>query len=125
MNWRRRFGLRPVPSSEVRGIKMAAVDGNCTNCETPLAESLPHFCPECGQDTNLNPPTLKMLLSRLGELTAQYLTGRRHQYVLTLLYRYRGMGYTEHLVFAMHLHAFWFLVVVAIVAVTALMALLI
>ncbi len=242
----RRFGLRPVPSAEVRGIMMAAVDGRCTNCETPLAEPRPNFCPECGQDTNLNPPTLrefwaqftdtylapkgamwttlKLLLTRPGELTAQYLTGRRRQYVLplrlfglatvvmlvvmrvvsvielsvldepalaaalaerpsqvslelgfgragvtggqfyceglnpwlcqrlkvkldmsthdllvqiervsdrmarnagvvmlvllpafagvlTLLYRYRGMGYTEHLVFALHLHAFWFLVV--------------
>ena len=106
MGWRRRFGLRPVPSAEVRGIMMAAVDGRCTNCETPLAEPRPNFCPECGQDTNLNPPTLrefwaqftdtylapkgamwatlKMLLARPGELTAQYLTGRRRQYVLPL-----------------------------------------
>jgi len=238
-----------VPSAEVRSIMLAAVDGRCTNCEAPLAEPRPRFCPECGQDTNLNPPTLrefwsqftdtylapkgamwatlKMLLLRPGELTSQYLTGRRRQYVLplrlfglatlvmlvvmrvvsviefsvledpdvaaalaerpshvalelgvgragvadgvfycegltpwlcqrlrakldmstrdllaqiervsdrmarnagvvmllllpafaavlTLLYRYRGMGYTEHLVFALHLHAFWFLVVAAV-----------
>jgi Protein of unknown function (DUF3667) len=246
VRWSRRLHLRPVPSTEVRGIMLAAIDGRCTNCEQPLAEPRPNFCPECGQDTNLNPPTLrefwaqftdtylaprgamwttlKMLLTRPGELTAQYLTGRRRQYVLplrlfglatvvmlvvmravsvielsalddpavtaalaerpsqvslelgfgragisegrfyceglnpwlcrrlqakldmsthdllvqiervsdrmarnaglvmlvllpafagvlTLLYRYRGMGYTEHLVFALHLHAFWFLVV--------------
>jgi Protein of unknown function (DUF3667) len=249
MRWTRSLRLRPVPSTEVRGIMLAAVDGRCTNCEKPLAEPRPNFCPECGQDTNLNPPTLrefwaqftdtylaprgamgttlKMLLLRPGELTAQYLTGRRRQYVLplrlfglatlvmlvvmrvvsvielsvlddpdvaaalaqrpsqvalelgvgragvtegrfyceglspwlckrlqakldmsthdllvqiervsdrmarnaglvmlvllpafagvlTLLYRYRGMGYTEHLVFALHLHSFWFFVVAAV-----------
>jgi len=249
MRWRRRIGLKPVPSADVRGIMLSAIDGRCTNCEAPLAEPRPKFCPECGQDTNLNPPTLrefwaqftdtylapkgamwttlKLLLARPGELTAQYLTGRRRQYVLplrlfglatlvmlvvmrvvsvielsvlddpalaaalaerpsqvtlelgvgragvvggqfycedlppwlctrlrakldlsthdllaqiervsdrmarnaglvmlvllpafagvlTLLYRYRGMGYTEHLVFALHLHAFWFLVVASV-----------
>jgi hypothetical protein len=30
---------------------------------------------------------------------------------LWVLFRYRGLYYTEHLVFALHLHAFWFLVV--------------
>jgi hypothetical protein len=249
MPWRRALRLRPVPSAEVRGIMRAAIDGRCTNCEAPLADPRPNFCPECGQDTNLNPPTLrefwaqftdtylapkgamwttlKTLLLRPGELTAQYLSGRRRQFVLplrlfglatlvmlvvmrivsvielsvlddpalatalaerptqvslelgvgragvvggqfyceglppwlctrlqakldmsthdllmqiervsdrmarnagvvmlvllpafagvlTLLYRYRGMGYTEHLVFALHLHAFWFFVVALI-----------
>ena len=28
---------------------------------------------------------------------------------LALLFRTRGFSYTEHLVFALHLHAFWFL----------------
>ena len=28
---------------------------------------------------------------------------------LAVLFRYRGLSYTEHLVFALHLHAFWFL----------------
>jgi hypothetical protein len=250
MRWRRGLHLRPVPSAEVRGIMAAAVDGRCTNCESPLADPRPKFCPECGQDTNLNPPTLrefwqqftdtylapkgamwatlKMLVMRPGELTAQYLTGRRRQYVLPLrlfglatlvmlvvmrvvssielsalddpavrgalsdrpsevalelgigragmrggqfyceelqpwlcrrlqvrldtsthellmqlervndrmarnaglvmlvllpafaavltpLFRYRGMGYTEHLVFALHLHTFWFFVVALMV----------
>ncbi len=258
MPWRRALRLRPVPSADVRGIMRAAIDGRCTNCDAPLAEPRPNFCPECGQDTNLNPPTLrefwqqvtdtylapkgamfttlKMLVLRPGELTAQYLTGRRRQYVLplrlfglatlvmlvvmrlvsvielsvlddpaftaalaerpshvalelgigragleaghfycedlppwlctrlqrkldtttrellaqvervsdrmarnagivmlvlmpafagvlTLLYRYRGMGYTEHLVFALHLHAFWFLVVAATMAAPLLLAL--
>lgn len=256
--WRRRFRLRPVPSAEVRSITLAAIDGRCTNCETPLPEPRPRFCAECGQDTNLNPPTLrefwqqftdtylapkgamwttlKLLLLRPGELTAQYLTGRRRQYVLplrlfglatlvmlvvmrivsmlelsvlddpdiaaalaerpahvtlelgigragladrhfyceglppwlchrlqrkldtstrellaqvervsdrmarnaglvmlvllpafagvlTLLYHYRGMSYTEHLVFALHLHTFWFFVVALLMMAPALLAL--
>lgn len=258
MAWRHAFRLRPVPSAEVRAITLAAVDGRCTNCEAPLPEPRPNFCPECGQEANIKPPTvaefaqqfsgtyfapkgamwqtLKLLLARPGELTAQYLNGRRRQYVLplrlfglatvvmlvvmrvvsvielsvlddpalaaalaqrptqvslelgfgragvtegrfycegltpwlcqrlqvkldmsthdlllqiervsdrmarnaglvmlvllpafagvlTLLYRYRGMGYTEHLVFAMHLHAFWFLVVAVIMVAPMLLVL--
>ena len=255
MAWRDAFRLRPVPSAEVRAITLAAVDGRCTNCETPLPEPRPHFCPECGQETSLKPPTagefvqqfsgtyfapkgalwqtLKLLLLRPGELTAQYLTGRRRQYVqpqrlfelatllmllvmritsslqmsalddpavlralperpgavalelgigragmaegrfyceglpaalctriqakldqptrellhqvervqdrlarnaglvmlvllpafaavLALLFRYRGLSYTEHLVFALHLHAFWFLVISVLLVLPAL-----
>lgn len=33
---------------------------------------------------------------------------------LALLFRYRGFSYTEHLVFALHLHAFWFLMAMVI-----------
>jgi hypothetical protein len=255
MAWRHAFRLRPVPSAEVRAITLAAVDGRCTNCEAPLPEPRPNFCPECGQEANIKPPTvaefaqqfsgtyfapkgamwqtLKLLLARPGELTAQYLNGRRRQYVLplrlfvlttllmllviriasalqmsvlddaavlqalperpgavalelgigragmaegrfyceglptwlcsriqakldmptrdlllqvervqdrlarnaglvmlvllpafaavlALLFRYRGLSYTEHLVFALHLHAFWFLVVAVVVPLPAL-----
>ena len=255
MAWPDAFRLRPVPSAEVRAITLAAVDGRCTNCETPLPEPRPNFCPECGQETSLKPPTvgefvqqfsgtyfapkgalwqtLKLLLLRPGELTAQYLTGRRRQYVLplrlfvlatllmllvmritsslqmsvlddpavlqglperpgavalelgigragmaegrfyceglpaglctriqakldqptrellhqvervqdrlarnaglvmlvllpafaavlALLFRYRGLSYTEHLVFALHLHAFWFLVISVLLVLPAL-----
>lgn len=255
MAWRQAFRLRPVPSAEVRAITLAAIDGRCTNCEAPLPEPRPHFCPECGQETNIKPPnlaefaqqfsgtyfapkgamwqTLKLLLARPGELTAQYLNGRRRQYVLplrlfvlatllmllviriasslqmsvleaaavlqalpekpgavalelgvgragmaegrfyceglppwlctriqakldmptrdlllqvervqdrlarnaglvmlalmpafaavlALLFRYRGLSYTEHLVFALHLHAFWFIVVAVVVLLPAL-----
>lgn len=106
MAWRHAFRLRPVPSAEVRAITLAAVDGRCTNCEAPLPEPRPNFCPECGQEANIKPPTvaefaqqfsgtyfapkgamwqtLKLLLTRPGELTAQYLNGRRRQYVLPL-----------------------------------------
>ena len=75
----------------------------CRNCGTsaPLK-----FCPECGQETALHPPTLgeflhefvghyvalegalwrtlRLLLARPGRLTREYLDGRRRQYVLPL-----------------------------------------
>jgi hypothetical protein len=78
----------------------------CPNCFAPLATPRPRFCPECGQETTVRPPplgeflqqfggaylstegalwrTLKLLLARPGELTAQYLAGRRKHYVLPL-----------------------------------------
>jgi hypothetical protein len=243
--------LSPVPSPEVVSLTAAAINGQCTNCAKDLPEPRPNYCPHCGQETNIKPPTvneflqqfsgtyfasegallrtLKLLLLRPGELTAQYLNGRRKQYVLplrlflsmtvvmlvvmrivsmldlsvlddpaftqalasrpgnvelelgmgragmadghffceelppwlcrrlqkkldtstevllaevervndrmarnagvvmlvllpafaavlALLFRYRGFSYTEHLVFALHLHAFWFLVVAAAIA---------
>ena len=73
--------------------------------------------------------SLKLLLLRPGELTAQYLAGRRKQYVLPLrlyltlsvfvlvLVRVAGSGPVEvkvgdaaeiAQVFALHVHAFWF-----------------
>lgn len=33
---------------------------------------------------------------------------------LAVLFHYRGFSYTEHLVFALHLHAFWFLMAIVI-----------
>jgi len=66
----------------------------------------PRFCPVCGQETNVRPPkvsefiqqfggafvstegalwrTLRLLLTRPGELTRQYLAGRRKHYVQPL-----------------------------------------
>jgi Protein of unknown function (DUF3667) len=98
--------LAPVPSPEVAAITLAAVEGLCTNCDHPLGEPRPRFCPSCGQETNIKAPTVgefaqqfsgtyfasegalwrtfKMLLMRPGELTAQYLNGRRKHYVLPL-----------------------------------------
>ncbi len=86
----------------------AAVPSHCLNCGESLAE-LPHarrFCPACGQETNVKPPklsefvqqfggayfstegalwrTLKLLLTKPGELTRLYLAGRRKHYVLPL-----------------------------------------
>ncbi len=81
----------------------ARTDLACRNCGTqaPLK-----FCPECGQETTLHPPrlgeflhefvghyvalegalwrTLRLLLTKPGRLTREYLAGRRRQYVLPL-----------------------------------------
>jgi hypothetical protein len=80
---------------------------HCLNCNELLsARRPPKFCPACGQDTRVKPPslrefaqqfggaylategalwrTLKLLLIQPGELTAQYLAGRRKHYVLPL-----------------------------------------
>ena len=81
----------------------ARTDLACRNCGTqaPLK-----FCPECGQETTLHPPTLGeflhefvghyvalegalwrtlgLLLRRPGRLTREYLDGRRRRYVLPL-----------------------------------------
>jgi hypothetical protein len=82
----------------------------CLNCGEPLlprANALPpRFCPACGQETNVKPPTLgefaqqfggayfategalwrtlKLLLLKPGELTRLYLAGRRKHFVLPL-----------------------------------------
>jgi Protein of unknown function (DUF3667) len=80
----------------------------CLNCGENLAE-LPRarrFCPACGQETNVKPPTLgefaqqfggayfstegalwrtlKLLVTKPGELTRRYLDGQRKHYVLPL-----------------------------------------
>jgi hypothetical protein len=81
----------------------ARTDLACRNCGTqaPLK-----FCPECGQETTLHPPTLGeflhefvghyvalegtlwrtlgLLLLKPGRLTREYLDGRRRRYVLPL-----------------------------------------
>ena len=84
----------------------ATAGTECLNCGEPLAVPRPRFCPVCGQETNLRPPrlgeflqqfggayfategalwrTLKLLLFKPGELTRQYLGGRRKHYVLPL-----------------------------------------
>ena len=79
---------------------------NCANCGAPFVPERRRFCPECGQETTVDPPrvrdflqqfggayfstegalwrTLKLLLTRPGELTVQYLRGRRKHHVLPL-----------------------------------------
>lgn len=83
-----------------------AAPAACLNCGAALPAPPPRYCPDCGQETNLRPPTLgeflqqfggayfategalwrtlKLLLLRPGELTRQYLAGRRRHYVLPL-----------------------------------------
>jgi predicted RNA-binding Zn-ribbon protein involved in translation (DUF1610 family) len=80
--------------------------GVCTNCGAPFVPERRRFCPECGQETEIRPPTvmefaqqfggaymstegalwrtLKLLLTRPGELTVRYLAGQRKHYVLPL-----------------------------------------
>src|SRR6202000_2557918 len=71
----------------------------CRNCG---AQAPSKFCPDCGQETTLHPPTLGeflhefvghyvalegtlwLLLCRPGWLTREYLGGRRRRYVLPL-----------------------------------------
>lgn len=79
---------------------------NCANCGQPLPQPVTAYCGHCGQETRLRPPTLlelgqqfggaylstegalwrtlALLLRRPGELTVQYLRGRRRHYVLPL-----------------------------------------
>jgi hypothetical protein len=81
----------------------ARTDLACRNCG---AQAALKFCPECGQETTLHPPTLgeflhefvghyvalegelwrtlKLLLTKPGRLTREYLDGRRRRYVLPL-----------------------------------------
>jgi hypothetical protein len=94
-------GLSPLP---------VAPPAACLNCGERLSDGGPRpaarFCPACGQETNVAPPTLrefaqqfggayfstegalwrtlKLLLFRPGELTRLYLAGRRKHYVLPL-----------------------------------------
>jgi Protein of unknown function (DUF3667) len=79
---------------------------NCPNCNAALVDPPRRFCPECGQEARVRAPrlmefvqqfggayfstegalwrTLKLLLFKPGELTRQYLAGRRKHYVLPL-----------------------------------------
>ncbi len=84
----------------------AELPAACPNCAVPFPGARPRYCPECGQETTVKAPTvaeflqqfggayfategalwrtLKLLLLKPGELTAQYLAGRRKHYVLPL-----------------------------------------
>jgi Protein of unknown function (DUF3667) len=84
----------------------AAPAPHCANCSVAFAGPAPSFCPACGQETRIEPPTmgefvqqfggayfstegalwrtLKLLVLKPGELTVQYLAGRRKHYVLPL-----------------------------------------
>ncbi len=78
----------------------------CLNCGEAFGDARPKFCPACGQETNVKAPrvaellqqfggayfttegaawrTFKLLITKPGELTAQYLAGRRKHYLLPL-----------------------------------------
>lgn len=83
-----------------------AIPGPCRNCDAPLGEPVPHYCPQCGQDTSPHPPSFREFLHEFvghyvalegklwrtllklfflpGELTREYLRGRKQRYVLPL-----------------------------------------
>ena len=76
----------------------------CRNCEERLPAPTPNYCPACGQETRLRAPTLrefaqqsgghyvategalwrtlKLLVTQPGELTREFINGRRRRYVL-------------------------------------------
>ncbi len=80
-----------------------AKPANCRNCNTPAPGK---YCPACGQETSLHPPsvgefihefmghyvaiestlaqTLWTLISKPGQLTVDYLAGRKRRFVLPL-----------------------------------------
>jgi hypothetical protein len=87
-------------------VNDAVTPAACANCGEPFASPPPAFCPACGQESRVRAPTLgefvqqfggayfstegalwrtlKLLLFKPGELTKQYLAGRRKHYVLPL-----------------------------------------
>jgi hypothetical protein len=96
----------PMSDPALSTADAAAPARPCTNCGAPLPQPEPPFCPQCGQETRVRAPklgeflqqfggayfstegalwrTLKLLLIEPGELTRQYLAGRRRHYVLPL-----------------------------------------
>jgi len=78
----------------------------CLNCGEPFGRPRPKYCPACGQESNVKPPTLLefaqqfggnyltsegalwrtfvLLFTRPGQLTVEYLAGRRRRYLLPL-----------------------------------------
>lgn len=80
-----------------------ATPPNCRNCDTPAPGN---YCPACGQETSLHPPsvgefihefmghyvaiestlaqTLWAMISKPGQLTVEHLAGRKRRYVLPL-----------------------------------------
>jgi hypothetical protein len=92
------------PARHEHAARLAA----CPNCDTAFQAGVepPRFCPHCGQETTLHPPSvhefvhefighyvalegplwssLRLLLLAPGRLTREYLGGRRRRYVLPL-----------------------------------------
>lgn len=87
-------------------VPAATAPTHCPNCQHGFMGEAPRFCPACGQETRVRPPTLgefaqqfggaylstegalwrtlALLLTRPGELTKRYLAGQRKHYVLPL-----------------------------------------
>jgi hypothetical protein len=93
---------QPLPPAQAGPVACL----NCSACLVGLPGGTPRFCPACGQETQVRAPrlgeflqqfggaylstegalwrTLRLLLLTPGELTRQYLAGRRKHYVLPL-----------------------------------------
>ena len=96
----------PSPATPSDVSTAPSLPAHCLNCAAALPAPRPRYCGACGQETNLKPPTLlefaqqfggsvlaaegalwrslRLLLLKPGELTVQYLRGRRRHYVLPL-----------------------------------------
>ncbi|MEJ6006661.1 DUF3667 domain-containing protein [Paucibacter sp. AS339] len=102
----------PIPASPIDGPNELAIDpaslvsSCCPNCGSKLTSPLPKYCGDCGQETNLRAPSLLEFIQQLGgayistegalwrtlwrllllpgQLTKEYLAGRRKRYVLPL-----------------------------------------
>jgi hypothetical protein len=101
----------PVPDTAAVPAPLASPEGvvspdHCLNCGYAFGPSPLRFCPSCGQETRVRPPTLvefiqqfggayfategalwrtlKLLILRPGELTRRYLDGQRKHFVLPL-----------------------------------------
>jgi uncharacterized protein DUF3667 len=88
-------------STEVSMTQTTSRASVCRNCGAAVASN---YCPECGQETSLHPPsvrefahelashyvavegklwrTLALLVLRPGRLTVEYLAGRRQKYIV-------------------------------------------
>jgi rRNA maturation protein Nop10 len=95
-----------LPVHQASALPTASASRLCPNCARPLAQPLPNFCGHCGQETKIAAPTLfefaqqfggayfstegalwrtlRLLLTRPGQLTLDYFAGRRRHYVLPL-----------------------------------------
>ncbi len=85
---------------------LAEASDHCPNCNAPFPHPRPKVCPACGQESNLRAPTLLEFVQQFGgayvstegalwrtlwrllllpgQLTLEYLAGRRRRYVLPL-----------------------------------------
>ncbi|MFY7865793.1 DUF3667 domain-containing protein [Roseateles sp.] len=95
-----------MPTTSSSSLTDAGEPSRCANCGERFAVPKPNYCGACGQESNLRPPglmefiqqlggayistegalwrTLWRLLLQPGQLTKEYLAGRRKHYVLPL-----------------------------------------
>ncbi|WP_310383409.1 DUF3667 domain-containing protein [Roseateles sp.] len=93
-------------TAATEALNTAPTPALCPNCSTRFPAPRPKFCGACGQESNLRPPTLLEFLQQFGgayistegalwrtlwrllllpgQLTLEYMAGRRRRYVLPL-----------------------------------------